>query len=216
MLRQSCMWKHHPLLFSGPPPSVIPSPFIYLTQLGQLKPPQAADTTMYKITCNEQRNQLGTTLKLLYILQHQAVAHSGSYNGHFHSFRLALITSIHHTHQRHQSDDNHQLEVLHTHGSGQVATRGLKCDRLNAVQSDIKYQRWLAFNIQPQPFFLLHATITWKTVLNSQSRPDCPFCQSAIQVFLLSEQLNLEKKRKKVNRQHSGIKFISRHKTQEL
>lgn len=158
MPRQSCMWMHPPLLFSCPPPSVIPSPFGYLTQLGQLRPPQAADTTMYKITCNEHRNQFGTTLKLLNILQNQAVRHSGRYNGHFHSFRLTLITIIHHTHQRHHSDDNRQLEVLHTHGSGQVTTRGLKCDRLHAVQSNIKYWTWVAFNIL---FFLLLATITW-------------------------------------------------------
>lgn len=46
--------------FFLPPPSVIPSLFGYLTQLGQLRPPQAADTTMYKITCNERRNQFGT------------------------------------------------------------------------------------------------------------------------------------------------------------
>lgn len=48
----------HPLLFP-------PSPLIYLTQLGQFRPPQAADTTMYRITWNEQRNQVGTKLNFI-------------------------------------------------------------------------------------------------------------------------------------------------------
>lgn len=120
------------------PPSVILSfPFIYLTQLGHLRPPQAADTTMYRITCKGQRNQFATELNP-YILQHLAVTHSLT-GSHYYSFQckqcqLTLIASVHHTHQKHQHNDSRQLEVLHTHGSCQVTTRGLKCDRLNAVQ----------------------------------------------------------------------------------
>lgn len=74
-----------------------------------------------------------------YILQHLAVTHSLTGSHYYYSFQckqcqLTLIASVHHTHQKHQHNDSRQLEVLHTHGSCQVTTRGLKCDRLNAVQ----------------------------------------------------------------------------------
>lgn len=35
-----------------------------------------------------------------------------------------------HTYKTHQHDEERQLEVLHTHGPGEVSTRGLECDGL--------------------------------------------------------------------------------------
>lgn len=109
-------WMHPPLLLHLPP-SVIP-PLVHCpTQLGQVRPPQAAETTMYRITWKEQRAQFKT---------------KASFTAH---------TSAQHTHQKHHHDDDRQLEVLHTHGSCQVTTCGLKRDWLKGVQREINHWR---------------------------------------------------------------------------